>query len=744
MTNVAYFTLRDGMGSTLTLQNLAPTPTSVTVTIFNPEGWAHQLDPMTLDPHSVTPVNLVDVVPHGDFDSGNIEVAYHGISMAVTCQVSISATDKRVSFESREQDMMDFESAKLDGILWLPQPDAEGYLALTNVAPNKITAQLSVGPKTEEIPLASRQTRLIKLKDEFGQHAPVTTLIKLQHNGLPGDIITTGYVVNLKTGYSSGLPMVDPGIMRSSHLAGTHFRFGPPDPNEGFPAGTQFRSPLLLANVSDKTVTAHVSVDYSVEDKTPIATPPQTGPKLAPPVLPKYKVSNLPVADVVLNPGSVQSTELSSALTSVDAKMVSDAGVDIDYDASPGAIIGQLTSLDQTGDYSFEVPIKDPKGMDEMIEGIYPWTLENGTKTVLHLKNTTDKSVNAFATLSFTGGNYNLDPITLQPYQTVAIDIQKLKDSKKRDVLGQTVPVDVTHGQFVWRRQTPYTMIGRAEQINPKAGTASSFSCETTCCDYFWEDVDIDGSSSLSGPVGGSDTITATRHGANCTGYPFSDGAQAYAPSSDNSDVATFSWSYFTGYVDYVGAGTTNVREAFDVESYAYGSDGFCDDGWNQVQYFEDVTVAVPTNFRQASVADIGDGVLQFHYAWDSTSGNLADLNGCQVGEIVTYPGGNPYFWPSPPFPANSNDNPFVADVAAQLGLATDTHLHGSDAFVRPYSTSSFTATQFYRYICPGQSDYTNLVGPNNIERDVLQNDSLDWRYDVTKSGAIAILTPLP
>lgn len=48
MTNIPYFTLRDGMDSTLTLQNLAPKPTPVTVTIFNLEGRAEVLDPITL------------------------------------------------------------------------------------------------------------------------------------------------------------------------------------------------------------------------------------------------------------------------------------------------------------------------------------------------------------------------------------------------------------------------------------------------------------------------------------------------------------------------------------------------------------------------------------------------------------------------------------------------------------------------------------------------------------------------
>src|ERR1700676_672605 len=203
MTNIPYFTLRDGMSSTLTLNNLAPTPTKVTVTIFNTEGRAHVLDLIMLDPHSFKEVKLEDVVPREDFDSGNVEVAFNGLPMVVTCQVSVFSLKNRVSFESREQDMMDFESANLAGILSLPK-GADGFLAVTNVAKNRVTFQLTAGSLKKPVALSPRETQLIKLNDD--EHSSGTTLVKLQHNGLPGDLITTGYVLNLKNGSSWEFP----------------------------------------------------------------------------------------------------------------------------------------------------------------------------------------------------------------------------------------------------------------------------------------------------------------------------------------------------------------------------------------------------------------------------------------------------------------------------------------------------------------------------------------------------------
>jgi len=438
MTNIPYFTLRDGMSSTLTIQNLATTPTKVTVTIFNAAGQAHVLDPITLDPHSFKEVQLADVAPQG-FDSGNVAVAYNGTMMSVTCQVSVFSLTNRVSFESREQDMMDFESANLTGILSLPK-GADGFLAVTNVAKNRLTFQLTAGSLKKTVALDPRETELLKLnEDEIAS----PTLVKLQHNGMPGDVITTGYVLNLKDGYSSGFAMLDPGIMRSSTLAGAHFRAGRPDPSEGFPEGTRFSSPLLLANVSASPVEAHVSVDYTVREKvqmTPI------DPNKADATEDNFKT--VAVKTLTIAPGDVQRVELSDALGG--AGQIAEAGVDIAYDASPGSLIGELTSVDQSGDYSFEVPVKDPDAMNEMRESAYPWTVENGTLTVLHIKNTTKDTVEAGAVISFAGGVYQLDKMKLQPYQTISLDIQKLKESKKPDALGRVFPAGATHGQLDW------------------------------------------------------------------------------------------------------------------------------------------------------------------------------------------------------------------------------------------------------------------------------------------------------
>jgi hypothetical protein len=152
---------------------------------------------------------------------------------------------------------------------------------------------------------------------------------------------------------------------------------------------------------------------------------------------------------------------------------------------------------------------------------------------------------------------------------------------------------------------------------------------------------------------------------------------------------------------------------------------------------------AVPVNFQQVSTSDLGSGDLFFGYTWQSSSGKLSDLSNCMVGEIVTYPGPNPYPWPAP-FPANSPDNPTVTNEPGADGEFTDdNNLEPAMTFVKPYFQNSFTATQYFRYSCNG-GQYVNLMGPLSLVRTVSKDSNGAWEFTVTKpTNGSAKIDPL-
>src|SRR5687768_5794729 len=100
---------------------------------------------------------------------------------------------------------------------------------------------------------------------------------------------------------------------------------------------------------------------------------------------------------------------------------------------------------------------------------------------------------------------------------------------------------------------------------------------------------------------------------------------------------------------------------------------------------------AVPINFRQTAAANLGNGWLQFEYQWDSSSGNVSDLQTCFIGEIVTYPGITSSFPHPHPFPSGNHANPTEEEFTAETGGAGDNHRFLVNDFRTPYSSAAYT-----------------------------------------------------
>jgi hypothetical protein len=250
--------------------------------------------------------------------------------------------------------------------------------------------------------------------------------------------------------------------------------------------------------------------------------------------------------------------------------------------------------------------------------------------------------------------------------------------------------------------------------------------------------------SSVIGYPGYSGLLQAEQQNQNCFGTLgswFSLGGVNF--SSANPSVATIDSG---GFMTAIAPGSTTLFGSWTgTVHYSAGPSG-CQTTYVNANPGASCNVeppcAYPVNFRQTSVTELPNGVLQFQYAWDSNTGNIADLSNCFVGEIVTYPDGDPFNWPSPPYASNSgNDNPEIREVNGNLGGSPDTH--GHKLFQTPYTFNTFTATQYYRYKCPCKNGgaYVNLMGPIEIIRTVQFVPFPAWTYQIKKSGSLAHVT---
>jgi len=190
---------------------------------------------------------------------------------------------------------------------------------------------------------------------------------------------------------------------------------------------------------------------------------------------------------------------------------------------------------------------------------------------------------------------------------------------------------------------------------------------------------------------------------------------------------------------------------------------------------------AHPTNFHETARVKPAPGVVRFSYQWDSTSGDLADLANCRLGEWVTYSGAGamgtqggqytemqgwgitiPWYWfklTRPPYGSGGAfiglKNPMRGSAGWELktqGATNDTLSYppfdpGATGFGS--DPVSFAGSQVYGYRCNtcmhndpptwfAVLEYKDIGGytvayPILISHVFSQYSSLRWKWVVTK-----------
>jgi IPT/TIG domain-containing protein len=544
----AYFIEQGDMNSTLRLNNNLLAPMKATVTFFNSQGESFTAPLLTLPPQDVQRFRVSELTANapGDFHTGSVQVFYHGPPMAVTGQISVASASSHMIFESFPTMAMGFASSRLDGIVWTPDAGTQASAALTNTMTDMLTVKIGTATDIKSLTLNAHETQVVDLREFLiNRQDAGAALVRVLHDGTPGAVIVTGFALNEKTGFSCNLPFIDRATAKTAHLAGAHVRFGRPGSKEGFPAGTRFNAPLLIANTGDQPTEARVFVDYTISG-----------------VAARAQVAKLELATE-----QVRQVELSSAMARLAGSgPVDDAGLDIEYSGSPGAVIARLTSVDQSGDYAFDVPIKDPLAEMQRVGGSYPWRVDGGFTTVLHLKNTINQPVFALVQVRYPGGSYNLERLPLAPFQTIAVDLRSLRDGQQKDIRDSVMPSDVEGGQVVWFEETIGSLIGRAEVTNVAEGVASSFSCNEPCsCPPNSSNTYLTPGSSV-GPMGGTAQFSSMEQRQDCHGTVFGPYNQTSNSTWSSSDTSVFTVS--SGLVSCLQPGSGTVTAQFQTTVY--------------------------------------------------------------------------------------------------------------------------------------------------------------------------------
>ncbi len=464
--SMPYYSIKGGWESVLTLNNASEDSLTVSVSVYSLEGTFLPLPDQTLAPLQNVSRRLGELLAQADrsgkFKEGSLELRFrHGSGMALGPQLTVTDAAKGWSFDTEPP--MGLKSNRLEGLWWSLDRETGARVALSNTLDRPLDVHVSVDSQGRHLPypltsLAPHQTAVLNVQDvlkEVGGRADDIGQggLSVSHDGPAGALIAHGFVFSNKRRFASNLNFVDPAAQPTSLLDGTGLPIGRPT----FAPGESFTPTLFLRNSTSTPQTATVSVQYTAGGE--------------------FSAETLPA--VRLKAHETRAVSFSAVAGKLRARKVEDAGVRVESSGGAGSVIGQLVSLGDQGSY-VDVPLLSVN-LEASRTGAHPFNLDEKSRSVLHLKNLGGSPTTAIVKILHGGGDYALDLVKILPGQSVAIDVQALKDVNAPDIHGHFFPGEITSGQVTWSQHGDQPTIGRLVRSGPSGGGAANFSCGGLC-----------------------------------------------------------------------------------------------------------------------------------------------------------------------------------------------------------------------------------------------------------------------
>lgn len=695
-------------------------PVTVTPILVLAQGEV-PLNPVTIAAHDTATVGISDALRalHSTETRGAVVARYDTDSYGSVSSVVVSEDTVHNLFLtsvgwSREEF---WYGTTLDAVLWSPDEGTQGFISVVNTSSElrlvDVTFSLNGRPKQAmKLQVPARQASFLSIDSLVARSRQSGAGIHLSFIGNPGDIAAEGAMLK-KNGFVKYIRFSDTSLKFASGSLRTNFLLlGQQPPEDGFPSDVSFRSVAAIRNIDSTLVNVQPIIKY----------------------LSNGSVRTVTLKAVTVAPNQSQLIDFLQEQRAGNLPRDFRQGtLELSPDSGHTSIVGELFNFDEaTKGYLVGSSFSShPTRATESI-----WRLDGTFQTTIVVHNTAAQDDEVSLKI-FSGGDTYEKLLPVPAGAVMKVNLKQLQQDAVPDKNGHlltatsgTLALTGSHGIH---SKLSFDKLVHSSEATEYIGLLPNPCNYVTGIGLFLVSTDD--------PATYEVDVEADWTDGSITDDPSSD------LSSGNNSLASVSGSLVTlhpsdGSSHSVGLSDMEVETSCDICS---GDDFFANTS---------VTVppcATPNNFQQTSCSDQGSGDLRFTYSWGSSTGHLADLgvSHCTVGEIVTYPGtANPFPFPSPPFPNDAYSNPTIGDINASDGGFQDDHLlTPSTTFVKPYSASSFTATQFYRSKCAcgaNANNYVNIVGPLSIVRSVSQNSNGSFKFTVTKSSCSATINPLP
>jgi len=454
-----YYTTEEGFQSTLILNNKGPNQIVVTPILHSQKGQTFIASPIAVGGETSPEVdlNLLASIAGPQFRSGSFEFTYEGRLVEVGGGLRIVNAEKSLIFDEQMLEPgMKFPSSQLEGVYAVPFEDSQVNLIMTNTTAQPIIVNGDAmfaganGHHPIQSQLGAYQTQVINLPHGLVKKASASA-VSLNHNGGKGALLAIIHLQDANRGYSESINFTSPGGKTTErHGAGLRLGRVNNDP---------LRPVIAVRNIGESATTVTATVPYSK----------QNGDR-----------GTIKLPQVSLAPGEIKL--LNTSNPQLRRNDFATAGLEIKYTGALGSVIASASSVSQSGNHVFALPMKDPKiGLSST--GGYPWFIKESSSTVVLIKNVTDEPQQFMLSIVYLGGQWGSDIRFLAPGQTFALDVRKLRDSQEKGVEGTVIPLDATSGHVSWsfRGKRDKTLIGRAQTVDFNNGVASTYECQCVC-----------------------------------------------------------------------------------------------------------------------------------------------------------------------------------------------------------------------------------------------------------------------
>lgn len=471
----------DGFVSTIQVKNLlASKPVIFTPALYMADGTEQLLTPIQLPANASTVININTQLQGFPADKaahissfGSVSILFNSDPGALIGSITMMNARLSLSYTTSLNGVMSGTPTMqtLEGLWWRHDSGVGGFVGLSNSTTREIAVQIQAvgsqggtGP-VEQTYLPPHSTKMLDLDSLIGS-LPRREMreggLRVQFDGLIGEVNVVGGLANINNGYSAVMPfwMSGMGIMSSTAsstaqvtLAHAGLMTGPADPMMGFPATTKFTPYLALRNTTAQ------SVDIGLTIYTDNGTP-------------------LPATVHPLQPFETRQINMKEVLAAIKLSTFSGMiNLAVSHKGQSTDVLQVAGSVDETGTYVFEVPAKQAE--TSMSKETPYWTVAGGADTMVSLWNPSSEPEDLNVTLYFSAGTgkYVL-PVHLNAFSSYNFNISMLIREQKKDASGRVIPLGIFEGSLQFASANSET---KSIQLVPNIGI---FNVATATCYY--------------------------------------------------------------------------------------------------------------------------------------------------------------------------------------------------------------------------------------------------------------------